>query len=116
MARSSCEIRCGGLTLGISVGLEYINEATNAVGAPKAESQIGLLEIIHLAFACCLRIVQSVIMACVQCFLHVLHWTDKDVSAYMSQAMELFWKSKLNKKALQLLKMELMCSCRPMGV
>ena len=66
------------MTLGISVRLEYINEAIDVVGAPKAEPQIGILEIIQLAFAC---LIEHIIMAYVQFFLPLLHWTDKDISA-----------------------------------
>ena len=54
-------------------------------------------------------------MAYVQLFLPPLHWTSQDISAYMSQAMEMLWKTKSSKKALRLLKMDYVCSPRKSG-
>ncbi|MCO5577736.1 hypothetical protein L7F22_031568 [Adiantum nelumboides] len=58
-----------------------------------------------------LRIVQSIVMAHAQFYLPLLSWTHKDISAFMSQAMELLWKTHSKRKALRLLRMQ--STCRP---
>lgn len=62
-----------------------------------------------------LRIVQSILMAYVQFFLPLIHWSPRDISAFMSQAMELLWKTKSKVKALRLLKMDFVCSPKMHG-
>ena len=52
-----------------------------------------------------LCIVQSIIMAYVQFYLPLVHWTERDIDKFMSEAMELLWKNKCHKKALHLLSM-----------
>ncbi|MCO5586233.1 hypothetical protein L7F22_040172 [Adiantum nelumboides] len=62
-----------------------------------------------------LRIVQSIVMAHIQFYLPLLSWTHKDISAFMSQAMELLWKTHPKRKALRLLRMQSTCTPRSHG-
>ena len=62
-----------------------------------------------------LLIVQSIIMAYVQFYLPLLHWSFKHLASYTSQAMEIFWKTKSHKKALRLLPMQSVCSPKTHG-
>ncbi|MCO5583913.1 hypothetical protein L7F22_037830 [Adiantum nelumboides] len=54
-------------------------------------------------------------MAHVQFYLPLLSWTGKDISAFMSLAMEMLWRTHANCKAFRLLKMELVCTPRMHG-
>ena len=58
---------------------------------------------------------QSIVMSYVQFYLPLLHWSSRDISAFMSQAMEILWKTKSAVKALRLMKMEMVCSPRMHG-
>lgn len=79
---------------------------------PKTLNQAGLSENFHLASASQAPYSSIFVMAYVQFYLPLLHWSTKDISAFMSQAMEMLWKTKTVVKALRLMKLDMVCSAR----